>query len=238
MAINHEVRDIVKSLDALDIKVPKSVLDLNHRLGFELPETMPVRADLMDAAAAAMTEEEFETALYALSADVARAEIQIGRVGEALKVARIHGAKRVFAEHLDGFYGQVAEKYNENTERFTEILNRIPDLSGMGVLDIPTDAAAALLEAREAVQPLQAAYTAYMALVRFDVGSMGQDQNLGPAEATADRLGTYPSPIERDYAVELIRGYARNDRTLFLKNLGPHAAVVRAGGRLELRPGA
>lgn len=238
MAINHEVRDIVKSLKLLGIEVPKAVQDLHHRLGFELPETMPVRAALLDAAATAMTEAEFEKALYALGADVARAEVKIGRVGEVLKVARHHDAKRVFAEHLDDLYRLVAEKYNAGTEKFSEILNRIPDLSGMGVLDMPADAAAALLEAREAVQPLQAAYTAYMALVRFDVGSMGHNQNLGPAQATADRLGVYPSPIERDYAVELIRGYARNDGTLFLKNLGPHAAVVRAGGRLELRPGA
>ncbi|MEK6441860.1 hypothetical protein [Pseudonocardia sp. T1-2H] len=232
MALIHDARSIVSTFAALDIPVPDEIRTAVERSSFRV--THPTTYEAEEALAAAKDQRAFDKAVLELAhAAVIKQmlpEVLAGHVGSA----RERALRTAVSPHLDGLFAAVCDKYNAAVPAFVSVVERIPDLSGMGLLDISPDVSAALLEAKQTVVPLAKAWAAYTALMKAEGHEVGVQKQAGPAALTVARLGSFEDQAQALRAVELHRAYARGDSGLFLGGLAPHVGIIRVGGTLNL----
>lgn len=236
MALIHDARLIVSTLAVLDIPVPDEIRTAVERSSFKI--TPPTIFEAQAAVAAAKDQKAFDKAVLELAHATVLSKILPEVLYGNIDSARDRALRAAVSPHLDALFAAVCEKYNEAVPAFVSVVERIPDLSGMGLLDISPDASTAILEAKQTVVPLNKAWAAYTTLVKAEGHEIGVQKHAGPAALTVARLGSFEDEDQALRAVELHRAYARGDSSLFLGNLAPHVGIVRAGGTLNLVPPA
>jgi hypothetical protein len=129
----------------------------------------------------------------------------------------------------------VCERFNSASPAFSAALTAVPVGAATGsVLDTGPDTVAALMAAREAAEPLHAAYTAYKSVLSF-LGDPVPSGRTGPgASVIVSQVGTdFPDDDALWEATNAVYAWS-NSHGVELGQLYPFVPIVRHGGRLEL----
>lgn len=165
MSTLTNAKTMVNALRNAGIEIPKSVdaASKQSQLMINNPNTVAAEKKV----AAATDQKSMDAAVNDLALAMVLADTtKDGRLTATVNRARERAFTDAFYPLLPEFYDQICERFNAVTEPFSEAVSRIPDISGLGPLDISPEASAALLDAKAAVRPLNALWTAYNAVAR------------------------------------------------------------------------
>jgi hypothetical protein len=238
MSTLTNAKTMINALRNAGIEIPKEVDDASKRSKFLVnpPNTVEAERKLTDA----KTQAEFDKATADLALAIAVSEtVRSHKLEDAIKKARERAYTDALYPIAPDLLDEVITRFNAVTEPFEESVSRIPDLSGMGPLDMTPDISRALLDAKEAVKPLRSLWTAYNAILTF-LGLPEEYGRNGPsASRIVARLGTGFERIDEDNdelwaATNLVYRYSNSADDVQLGALAPFVGIVRAGGRLNL----
>jgi hypothetical protein len=232
--IDNKVNNLINALGSVGIKPSKDVAQAIERS--KLAINLPSPDQVIAKAAMAATQADLDKVVYeaALNAAVAEAARSVtGSLNRARERALDEAVRPWAIEVLP----KVCEFFNEAAPAAQEALAAVPDGAGRAnVLDLDKAALDALQGAKDAVAPLQAAWTAYKALVEF-LGGKAPHGKTGPSASRLVAMIATDFPTDDEDAewrtVNQVLGWATG-RPVDLPQFWPFWPVVRNGARLDL----
>ena len=232
--IDNKVNSLIAALGSIGIKPSKDVAQAIERS--KLAINLPSPDEVIAKAAMAATQAELDKLVYEAALNAAVAEAARSITGP-LKQARDRALDEAVRPWAIEALPKVLESFNSAAPAAQEALAAVPEGAGRAnVLDLDTATLDVLQAAKDAVAPLQAAWSAYKALVEY-LGDKAPHGKTGPSASRLVAMIATDFPADDDDAewrtVVQVKDWSTG-RPVDLPTFWPFWPVVRNGARLDL----